>query len=216
MEATMADNFKTIQEQYWAGKSGNDYIERNKVYWKEASAIAFFSEIFSRTSSVKSVFEFGANIGLNLKAIHQLIPEIALAALEINAEAVKKLEELGYVITIHDSALNHEVSSTYDFVLSKTFLIHINPEMLPALYQKIYASSKRYICLAEYYNPVPVSIEYRGEKDILFKRDFAGDFLDMYDDLKLIDYGFCYHRDNNFKQDDVTWFLLEKDNIGCA
>jgi hypothetical protein len=22
----MADNFKTIQEQYWAGKSGNDYI----------------------------------------------------------------------------------------------------------------------------------------------------------------------------------------------
>jgi len=34
--------------------------------------------------------------------------------------------------------------------------------------------------------------------------------LDKYPDLKLVDYGFSYHRDNNFKQDDVSWFLLEK------
>ena len=28
--------------------------------------------------------------------------------------------------------------------------------------------------------------------------------------LKLIDYGFCYHRDNHLAQGDSTWFLLEK------
>jgi hypothetical protein len=28
--------------------------------------------------------------------------------------------------------------------------------------------------------------------------------------LKLIDYGFCYHRDPQEPLDDITWFLLEK------
>ena len=33
--------------------------------------------------------------------------------------------------------------------------------------------------------------------------------MDLYK-LKLIDYGFIYHRDNSFPKDDITWFLLEK------
>ena len=28
--------------------------------------------------------------------------------------------------------------------------------------------------------------------------------------LQLIDYGFQYHGDHNFPQDDITWFLMEK------
>jgi spore coat polysaccharide biosynthesis protein SpsF len=53
-------------------------------------------------------------------------------------------------------------------------------------------------------------VEYRGYKARLFKRDFAGEMLDKYRDLSLLDYGFVYHRDPNFPQDDVNWFLLEK------
>ena len=63
--------------------------------------------------------------------------------------------------------------------------------------------------IAEYYNPSPVGIDYRGYKDKLFKRDFAGEMLDGYQDLKLVNYGFCYHR-GTFPQDDISWFLLEK------
>ena len=55
-----------------------------------------------------------------------------------------------------------------------------------------------------------MTIEYRGHKDRLFKRDFAGEFLKKYSDTKLIDYGFLYHLDSNFPQDDETWFLIEK------
>jgi len=44
----------------------------------------------------------------------------------------------------------------------------------------------------------------------LFKRDFAGEMLDRFKDLELLDYGFVYHRDNNFPQDDLNWFLLRK------
>lgn len=34
--------------------------------------------------------------------------------------------------------------------------------------------------------------------------------LAQYQNLHLVDYGFVYHRERNFPQDDLTWFLLEK------
>jgi spore coat polysaccharide biosynthesis protein SpsF len=74
----------------------------------------------------------------------------------------------------------------------------------------MYRSSARYICVAEYYNPKPVGVYYRKHKRMLFKRDFAGEILEMFKDVVLLDYGFVYHRDIHFPQDDLTWFLLEK------
>lgn len=43
-----------------------------------------------------------------------------------------------------------------------------------------------------------------------YLRDFAGELLDKYEDLELVEYGFTYHRDKQFPQDDSTWFLLKK------
>lgn len=94
--------------------------------------------------------------------------------------------------------------------LIKTVLIHINPNELNTVYEKLYNCSQKYILIAEYYNPTPMTVEYRGHSNRLFKRDFAGEMMDKYSDLKLIDYGFLYHRDNNFPEDDITWFLMEK------
>jgi hypothetical protein len=34
--------------------------------------------------------------------------------------------------------------------------------------------------------------------------------LDRHPGLTLVDYGFAYHRDRAFPQDDINWFLLEK------
>ena len=95
-------------------------------------------------------------------------------------------------------------------VLTKGVLIHMNPDSLACVYDLIYKTAGRYICIAEYYNPKPVNVDYRGHKDRLFKRDFAGEMLDKFGDLRLVDYGFVYHRDNNFLQDDINWFLLER------
>ena len=98
----------------------------------------------------------------------------------------------------------------WDLVLVKGVFIHLNPESLNDVYEKIYNCSNKYILISEYYNPTPVSINYRGHKNKLFKRDFAGEILDTFDDLELHSYGFGYHRDLNFPQDDENWFLLEK------
>ena len=82
---------------------------------------------------------------------------------------------------------------------------------MPQVYELLYQSSKKYICIAEYYNPKPVEIDYRGHEGKLFKRDFAGEMMDKYKDLQLVDYGFVYHRDYQFAQDDMNWFLLKKE-----
>lgn len=203
---------KTDQEKFWQGEFGKGYVERNDSQIRVASNIRLFSQILSRTLDVKSVLELGSNIGQNLVAIHSLLPEAKLTAVEINNDAADILESWGQAEVIRGSILELDKPSQakYDLTFTKGVLIHINPDHLSKAYQALYENSKRYILVAEYFNPFPVSIPYRGHDDKLFKRDFAGDLIDMYTDLKLVDYGFCYKRDPNFKQDDITWFLLEK------
>ncbi len=202
--------YKTEQEKFWAGQFGNDYTERNTGLELIVSNTALFASIIARTRQVKSILEFGANRGLNLLALRNLLPAVELSAVEINPKAARELEAIENLKIYRQSMLDFSVDYQRDLVLSKGLLIHIAPEMLFRAYKVLYESSSHYICLAEYYNPTPVEVEYRGNKGKLFKRDFAGEMMDTYPDLALLDYGFIYHRDNNFAQDDMTWFVLSK------
>jgi len=202
--------FKTEQESFWAGEFGNDYIERNQGQQLLASNLALFTRILSRTERVGSLIEFGANIGMNIHAFKHLLPGSDLAAIEINEKAVEQLKQIDDLTVIHDSLLEFTPQREYEMSFIKGVLIHINPDALSKVYESLYRTSSRYICIIEYYNPSPVEVPYRGHQGKLFKRDFAGEMLDKYSDLKLVDYGFSYHRDRLFPQDDLTWFLLEK------
>ncbi len=203
--------YKTEQEEFWASEEwGNEYIARNNKDLIKNN-IPLFSSIFKKCDDVKSVIEFGSNIGLNLHAISKLFNSIDISAIEINKNAVAELEKHDFINKIyHESILNFEPDRKRDFVFIKGVLIHINPDFLQTVYEKLYETSNKYILIAEYYNPSPVTIGYRGHSNKLFKRDFAGEMLEKYNDLELVDYGFVYHRDNNFPQDDITWFLLKK------
>ena len=110
----------------------------------------------------------------------------------------------------YDSIIGFESVKAYDLVFTKGVLIHINPDELSQVYDLMHKTSRRYLMVAEYYNSTPVEIPYRGHSGKLFKRDFAGEILDRFSDLELVDYGFAYHRDIYFPQDDITWFLMEK------
>ena len=202
---------RSSQESFWAGSFGDDYSLRNKEEGIIASNIALFSRILARTNKVNSIIEFGANIGLNLIAINKLLPKADLTAVEINESACKSLEDLGFVKVYCQSIFEFEVDQKRDFTFSKGVLIHINPSLLKKAYEILYHASKRYICICEYYNPTPLEVTYRGYEGKLFKRDFSGEMMGIFQDLKLIDYGFVYHRDPCFPQDDITWFLMEKD-----
>ena len=205
------NDFRTEQEAFWAGEFGNAYTRRNHNDDRIVpSNTALFARILRSTTAVRSVIEFGANVGLNLRAIQHLLPAATFTGVEINAAAVAELRQLAGVTVHHGSLLDYAAAARADFVLSKGVLIHINPNFLPAAYDVLYHSSARYICVVEYYSPSPTAIPYRGHAERLFKRDFAGEMIDRFAGLRLMDYGFVYRRDPNFPLDDVNWFLLER------
>lgn len=205
----MSSKFNTPQEEFWAGEFGDSYISRNESENLLASNIALFADIFSSLDKVPlSVMELGANIGMNIKAIQKLSPGAQFTGIEINKHACEILSETGCEV-IQSSIIDAFTSKTFDLVFSKGVMIHLMQDQLVPTYKKMYEWSNRFILIAEYYNPTPVTIPYRGNNDRLFKRDFAGEFLDLFPDLVLRDYGFAYHR-GTYPQDDINWFLLEK------
>jgi len=174
-------NYTTEQEEFWAGSFGNDYIQRNKSDEYLASNLNFFSKIFRNIERPQSIIEFGANIGMNLKAIRLLFPGINMFGIEINTVAAEELSKLiGKENVFNGSIFDFDSNNLYDITLTKGVLIHINPETLPLVYEKLYSYSKKYVLICEYYNPSPVSINYRGHNNKLFKRDFAGEMLEKY------------------------------------
>lgn len=205
------NRLETAQEQFWKGEFGDAYIERNTANPQSiATNIAFFSRIFSRTGQIKTAVELGANVGLNLRALASINAQIKLTAVEINAHAATALRTWGGATVIEGSLLDDHSIKPHELAFTKGVLIHINPECLDAAYDRLVASSNRWILISEYYNPSPVTVDYRGHSERLYKRDFAGDLLDRYRSLVLVDYGFCYRRDPAFPADDMTWFLMEK------
>ncbi len=203
--------FLTKEESFWADKFGDGYIKRNDITDLLPKKISLFAEILKFTKNANSFLEFGSNIGINLLALKQLIPKANLKAIEINNKAVNKLKKLNICSDVwQGSMLCYNKKYKVDLSFTAGVLIHISPDHLKLAYRSLYQSSKKYILICEYYNPNPVSLNYRGYKNKLYKRDFAGEIMENYPDLSLLNYGFRYNKDNNFPLDDVTWFLMEK------
>jgi pseudaminic acid biosynthesis-associated methylase len=201
--------FTTEQEEFWAGDFGAAYMKRNTHDRLLVPKIAMWSKMLSSAHGVSSIKEFGCNNGGNLLALNRLKPDLVLSGIEINAQAAHEATKLN-VAEITNGTIIEEIShEPVDITCTIGVLIHINPNRLEDVYRNLVHNSSRYVLVAEYYNPSPLAISYRGNTDRLFKRDFAGELMDKHN-LKLVDYGFIYKRDNWAPQDDITWFLLEK------
>lgn len=203
-------SYKTDQEAFWAGEFGDDYITRNRSEGLLYSKVAMWSQMLRSANRVASIKELGCNIGLNLQALHHLRPEYKLSGIEINQAAANEAQSLGIASITHGTITERLKDEKCDLTFTAGVLIHINPERLPVVYENLVSLSSRYILVAEYYNPTPTEVSYRGHEERLFKRDFAGELMDEFN-LNLVDYGFWYRRDNVASEfGDVTWFLMEK------
>lgn len=207
-------------EVFWAGEFGNEYTRRN--VGRVRANLGFFSRalfhaqvaLMMEKRRQASLLELGCGAGENLEALVPLFAEglgqieLTAAGIELNEFAVGVARAKGFEVT-HGSFLEVELGQA-DIVLTKGVLIHVAPEDLQLAYRRIYAAAERWILLAEYYNPTPVEVTYRGHAGRLWKRDFAGELLEQHPDLRVINYGFAWRRDQFALQDDLTWFLLEK------
>ena len=201
--------FETDQEKFWAGDFGQKYITRNSSDHLLNLKVAAWARMLRCATDVASICEFGCNVGLNLLALKKLYPEAVLSGYEINENAAALAQSKGvadiHTVSILDKLSHEEVDLTF----TACVLIHIHPDYLSRVYENLVRGTRRFVLIAEYYNPEPVAVEYRGHREKLFKRDFAGELIDQYG-LKLVDYGFFYKRDRLAASHDNTWFLLAK------
>lgn len=207
----VTNDYGTDQEALWAGDFGTEYVERNRGVDLVAANTELFRKVLERTSGVDSVLELGCNIGNNLRALRDLLPDAHLQGVEINDDAAAEVRAWGGAAVEVGSILGYRSERSFDLTFTKGVLIHINPEKVDEVYTSLTSASSRYVMVCEYYNPTPVEVRYRGKDAALFKRDFAGEILDATPGLRLLDYGFTYHRDPVHPLDDSTWFLMEKE-----
>jgi len=199
---------KAEQTLFWEGDFGNDYTDRNRV--NAGDRVKFFSNILALAPDIKSVCELGANKGHNLEALQMVKSQLELTGVELNRKACSEMAGKSRINAVCETIQNFLPTEKFDLVFTCGVLIHLPPTDLPEVYRKMFELSQKYILINEYFNPVPVEIAYRGHSERLFKRDFAGEFVDAVEKkVRLVDYGFLWQRVEP-AWDNTTWWLLQK------
>lgn len=204
---------KTKQATFWEGDFGNDYVLRN-MYTTEshASRCKFWANILSNIhTKVESVMEVGCNVGQNLKAI-SVLSNASLFGCDVNSKALDHCIMSGILSqsnAIQCPAENLDIiaSASKDIVFTSGVLIHINPSSLNLVTDHIVRIASKYVICIEYFADKEESVNYRGNDDVLFKRDFGSYYLDKYPELELVNYGFSWRRDTGL--DNLTWWIFK-------
>lgn len=205
-------SFNSEQEKFWANTYAGDYIRKNSQFDQELGAKAWSRILKEVKGEVGNYLECGCNIGRNIEQIKLALPEAKPSIIEISHPAFE------FVTARHkfEHAFNGPIldsqfeKGTFDFVFTMGVLIHINPDQLLDHMAKMFEYSRKYILIGKYFNRTPMMIEYQGEKDKLFKRDFGKLFIENFN-VKLLEYGFLWgHVYDAAGFDDITWWLFEK------
>ena len=157
--------FKTEQENFWAGEFGDQYMVRNRLDALLKNKIFHWKKMLQSTHGINSVFEFGCNEGLNLRALRYLNPDLCISAIDINKNAVNMAKTHGFDNVHQGSIIEPMDVKSVDLTFTTGVLIHINPEYLVNVYDNLVQASDRYIIVSEYYSPNPVSVTYRGHEN---------------------------------------------------
>ncbi len=199
------------QQTFWKEKYSKEYIARNSNYQLD-NGVKCWAKMLERAEDVGSLLECGSNIGKNIGILNHVLPSASKSIIEISPDAY------GIVTSRYqiDQSFNGPIiessfgNEQFDLVFTMGVLIHIHPDDLLANMQKMFDYSSRYILMGEYFNRTPVMIEYHGENDKLFKRDFGKLFIENFP-VNLVDYGFLWgHLYDSAGFDDITYWLFEK------
>lgn len=207
------NKFNNEQEQFWAKQYAAEYIKKNSDFDHRLGAKAW-REILRKVNDqeILNYLECGCSIGRNLIQVQQVLPQAKASIIEISKPAFDLVIEnqnitQAYHGAILDSDFKH---NSFDLVFTMGVLIHVSPDHLIETMKKMYDYSSKYILMGEYFNRTPVSIDYQGQKNKLFKCDFGRIFIQNFD-VNLVDYGFLWsYIYQNAGFDDITWFLFEK------
>lgn len=199
------------QQQFWKEKYASSYREKNANF-NEEKGVEAWRLMLSKAPNVNSYLECGSNIGRNIAFLQTVLPSAQKGLIEISPEAYQiAVSHYSPQQSFNGAILDSNFSlSSFDLVYTIGVLIHIHPDDLLANMSKMFSYSNKYILIGEYFNRTPVMIEYQGEQNKLFKRDFGKLFMENFN-VTLVDYGFLWgHIYDDAGFDDITWWLFEK------
>ena len=205
-------SFNSEQEKFWAKTYAEDYIKKNSQFNQKLGAEAWIKMLQANRGGVNSYLECGCNIGRNIEQLKRVLPNAKPSIIEISEPAFKFVTSRHDFVHAFNGAILDSVfdDGSFDLVFTMGVLIHINPDQLLSHMERMFRYSSKHILIGEYFNRTPISIDYQGEKDKLFKRDFGKLFIENFD-VKLLDYGFLWGYIYDLAGfDDITWWLFEK------
>lgn len=186
----------------WRGPFGDSYHKRN-VY-KPDDVRPVFDKILNGIK-VDSVLEVGCGQGHNLLAIDAKFRY----GIEPNKAARDEANDQDGIVYVFNSSADrisrHFSENTFDLVLTCGLLIHIPPTDIETVVREIARVSSKYVLCIEYAAAEEEMVEYRGEKDILWRRPF-GKLFQAWADMELVDHD---DADSNLYPG-CSWWLLRK------
>lgn len=188
---------QTKQSSEWAGTFGREYTARNTFEPSELDALWMRNYGVTRTALNQRllapiprdarILEVGCNVGNQLLLLHGMgytnlhgvdVQTYALDIAKTRVPAASTREASALNLPFPDKA--------FDLVFTSGLLIHIAPSDLPKVLGEIHRAAKTWILGSEYYAPNQQEIPYRGQHDLLWKDDFAAQYLRQFDDLRLL------------------------------
>ncbi len=205
---------KIEQTEFWKGKFGDEYTERNHGEWDEfykeqwgVTRTELNKEFLGEMSKDIRILEAGCNRGNQLEMLDKAGFK-NLWGIDVNNQALVHARNNKGLNLVEGSLLDIPFKDDYfDLVFTSGVLIHIHPDDIKKAMSEIVRVSKRFVWGFEYFAEECTPIEYRGNSNKLWKNDFLKLYLDGSPDLKVIRKKLVpYLKDDNKDM----MFLMEK------
>jgi pseudaminic acid biosynthesis-associated methylase len=182
--------------EQWNGEFGRAYTDRNSLtgeqvdnLWKKNYGVSR-TEINQRflqdIPKDARILEVGCNLANQLLLLQKL-GYTNLHGIEVQAYALEQAKARSCGLNlIQASAFDIPYKDGYfDLVFTSGVLIHISPKDLPVAMTEIHRCSRNFIFGTEYFSSTPVEVNYRDKQGLLWKMDYAREYLSRFSDLEL-------------------------------
>jgi len=188
---------ETEQTIVWKGDFGREYTDRNTLDVEALNQLhrrnygiskREINASFLRDIPKDAAFlEVGCNAGNQLLLLLEM-GFTNLAGVELQPYALEIAQRrLPRVALKSGSALSLPYENfSFDVVFTSGVLIHIGPKDLPRAMDEIYRCTRSYIWGMEYYSTDVAEVSYRGHSQLLWKMNYARQYLERFPDLELV------------------------------
>jgi pseudaminic acid biosynthesis-associated methylase len=208
---------ETPQTEVWKGNFGREYTDRNTLEIDALEALyrknyglsrRELNETFLKDIPADASFlEVGCNTGNQLLLLQRMgFRKLSGIELQPYALEIAKSRCQGVNLEQGSALALPYADRSFDVVYTSGVLIHISPDDLPRAMDEIHRCAKNYIWGMEYYSPDMTEVNYRSHDGLLWKMDFARQYLQRFDLELVLEQRIPYLENQNVD----AMFLLKK------